>query len=259
MNNIIEELPQYNYVYLGDNARAPYGTRSFETVFEYTWEGVQWLFNKQNCNLIIVACNTASAKALRTIQQKYLASHFPGKKVLGVIRPTTEVIGSYSESGKIGILATNGTVTSNSYPIEIARYFPSVEVFQQACPLLVPLIENNEYQNDGADYFIKKYCNQLLNQNNEIDTVLLGCTHYPIIKGAIEACLSEKVKVVSQGKLVAESLNNYLQRHPEIESEILKQSGRTFFTTDDPENFNAKASAFFCGKVMSGFADISHL
>lgn len=258
MKDIIEVLPRYNYVYLGDNARAPYGTRSFETVFEYTWEGVKWLFNHQNCNLIIIACNTASAKALRTIQQKYLDKHFPGKRVLGVIRPTTEIIGQYTQTQKIGIMATNGTVNSKSYPIEIARYFPSVEVFQQACPLLVPLIENNEHFSEGADYFIEKYCNQLLQQHTQIDTVLLACTHYPIIKKAIEKHFTEKIKVIGQGKLVAESLKEYLQRHTEIEMQIGKESARHFFTTDDPLSFDAKASVFFGEKITAAFADISH-
>lgn len=256
MRSIVNLLPEYNYVYLGDNARAPYGTRSFDTVFEYTWEGVQWLFQNQNCNIIILACNTASAKALRTIQQKYLPLHFPDKRVLGVIRPSTEIIGNFSKSNKIGILATNGTVSSNSYPIEIAKFFPDIEVYQQACPLWVPLIENNEYQNSGAAFFIEKYCHELFSQNKEMDTILLACTHYPIISELIKTYFPEEVKIISQGNIVAESFKHYLQRHPEFENQIGKTGEKYFFTTDDPNNFDAKASIFFGEKIHSAFADI---
>ena len=181
LKEIKKKLPAYNYIYLGDNARAPYGNRSFETIYRYTWQCVQWFFNK-GCPLVILACNTASAKALRSIQQQKLPVTFPYKRVLGVIRPTTEVIGNYSSSKHIGILATSGTVQSDSYKIEIEKFFPELVITQQACPVLVPLIENNEIDNEGADYFVKKYCDQLLLKDDKIDTVLLACTHYPLLK-----------------------------------------------------------------------------
>ena len=176
LKEVVKMLPGYDYLYLGDNARAPYGPRSFETVYRYTWQCVEWFF-KQGCPLVILACNTASAKALRTIQQKDLPKKYPDKRVLGVIRPTTELIGNYSYTKSVGILATSGTVISQSYPIEIAHLFPGVKVYQEACPMWVPLVENNEYDGEGADYFIKKNLDNLLKQSGEIDTVLLACTH----------------------------------------------------------------------------------
>jgi len=244
LKEIQRQLPQYDYIYLGDNARTPYGNRSFETVYHYTWQCVQWLF-KQNCPLIVLACNTASAKALRSIQQKDLEKNFPGKKVLGVIRPTTEIIGNYSNTKHIGILATNGTVQSQSYLIEIEKFFPGLQVAQQACPMLVPLIENNEFENEAADYFIKKYLDELLKQDEKIDTILLACTHYPLIKKRIEKFLSGKIKVVAQGEIVAESLKDYLQRHTEIEVQLSKNKTTEFFTTDSAEDFNNHATIFY--------------
>ena len=184
LKEIQKQLPQYDYIYLGDNARTPYGNRSFETIYHYTWQCVQWLF-KKNCPLIILACNTASAKALRSIQQNELAKKFPGKKVLGVIRPTTEIIGNHSKTNHVGILATNGTVQSQSYVIEIEKFFPETKVVQQACPMFVPLIENNEFENEAADYFVQKYLKELLREDDKIDTTLLACTHYPLIKKTI--------------------------------------------------------------------------
>ena len=184
LKEIEKKLPQYDYLYLGDNARAPYGPRSFETVYRYTLQCVKWFFS-QGCPLVVLACNTASAKALRTIQQKDLHKIDPEKRVLGVIRPTTELIGNHSDSKHVGILATNGTVTSNSYVIEIEKFFPDVKVFQQACPMWVPLVENDEYKSHGADFFIKKYINQLLDQSPNIDTILLACTHYPLLHDKI--------------------------------------------------------------------------
>jgi glutamate racemase len=178
-------LPRYNFIYLGDNARTPYGTRSFETVYEYTLESVRWLFS-QGCSLVILACNTASAKALRTIQQNDLPQYNNEKRVLGVIRPTAEIIGNYTSSKQIGILGTKGTVQSLSYPIEIEKFYPAIKVFQQACPLWVPLVENNEYESEGADYFIKKDIESLLNKSHDIDTILLGCTHYPLLSNKIK-------------------------------------------------------------------------
>src|SRR5688572_12866276 len=184
MKEIVKELPQYDFIYLGDNARSPYGNRSFETVYHYTWQCVQWLFEK-NSPLVILACNTASAKALRTIQQKNLPV-LPGKKVLGVIRPTTEIIGNFSETRNVGILATNGTVASNSYPIEIAKFFPDLKVYQEACPMWVPLVENNEYESHGADFFVKKNLHNIFEKGKLIDVLLLACTHYPLLRKKIK-------------------------------------------------------------------------
>lgn len=244
LKDIRTQLPQYDYIYLGDNARTPYGNRSFETIYHYTWQCVQWLF-KQNCPLIVLACNTASAKALRSIQQKDLDKNFPGKKVLGVIRPTTEIIGNYSKTNHVGILATNGTVQSQSYLIEIEKFFPELKVFQQACPMFVPLIENNEFENEAADYFIQKYLEKLLNADDKIDTILLACTHYPLIKKRIEKFLPPSIKIIAQGEIVAESLQDYLQRHAEIQTQLSQHKTVQFFTTDSAEDFNNHATIFY--------------
>jgi glutamate racemase len=256
LRELVKHLPQYDYLYLGDNARAPYGTRSFETVYRYTLESVTWLL-KQGCPLIILACNTASAKALRTIQQKHLHNLDPAARVLGVIRPTTEIIGTYTKTNHIGILATNGTVQSESYLLEIEKFFPDVVVKQQACPMWVPLIENNEHLEAGADYFVKKHIDQILEQDAKIDTLLLACTHYPLLKEKIRSYLPHHVQVLSQGDIVAKSLEVYLQRHPEIEHRISKNANRVFFTTDEPEGFDTKASTFFGEAVASQHTDLS--
>jgi glutamate racemase len=248
-------LPQYDFIYLGDNARTPYGPRSFETVYEYTFESVKWLF-AQNCPLIILACNTASAKALRTIQQKYLPEFDKEKRVLGVIRPTAEVIGNYSSSKIIGILGTKGTVKSDSYLIEIEKSFPGIKVFQHACPMWVPLVENNEYRSEGADYFIKKDLDILLNKSPEIDTVLLACTHYPLLLEKIKKHLPENIKVISQGNIVAKSLADYLQRHPQIEMKCSKSGTMEFYTTDSTEDFDKHSEIFFGEKVNSKHIDL---
>jgi glutamate racemase len=247
---LVNRLPGYDYVYLGDNARAPYGTRSFETVYEYTRESVKWLF-AQGCPLVILACNTASAKALRSIQQKDLAHIDPSKRVLGVIRPTTEVIGNYSSTGEIGILATPGTVSSGSYPIEIGKFFPALKVFQQACPMWVPLIENNEHQTPGADFFVQKCVRSLMEKSGHIDTILLACTHYPLLQDKIAAAAGPGIRIVSQGEIVAESLADYLQRHPEIEQKLGKNGSRTFYTTDSAEEFDKQATTFYGSSVES--------
>jgi glutamate racemase len=209
-------LPGYDYIYLGDNGRAPYGNRSFKTIHQYTWECVQWMF-KQGCPLVILACNTASAKALRTIQQQDLPKLHADKRVLGVIRPTAEVIGNYTKTKEIGVLGTKGTVQSGSYLLEIEHFAPELKVHQQAAPLWVPLIENGEYDKPGADYYVKMYLDQLMAQSPNIDTVLLACTHYPLLADKIKAHLPANVNVVAQGDIVAASLVDYLQRHPEIE------------------------------------------
>lgn len=255
LKEITARLPGYDYIYLGDNGRAPYGTRSFETVYHYTWQCVQWLF-AQGCPLVILACNTASAKALRSIQQKDLPVTAPDNRVLGVIRPTSEVIGTYSSTRKVGILATNGTVQSQSYLLEIEKFFPDITVTQEACPMWVPLVENNEYENEGADFFIRKNIDRLLKTQPDIDTVLLACTHYPLLRDKIKQFLPEGIQVISQGSIVAESLSDYLLRHPEMESRLTKQGGRQFFTTDAPADFDAAATRFYGQQVQSSHVDL---
>ncbi len=246
--SIKEKLPQYDYIYLGDNARAPYGNRSFETVHEYTLECVQWFF-KMGCPLVILACNTASAKALRTIQQNDLPKINPNNRVLGVIRPTAEIIGSFSKTKKVGVLGTKGTILSESYPIEIHHFSPGVKVYQQACPMFVPLIENGEYESEAADYFVKKYLGELLVQDNDIDTILLACTHYPLLMKKMKQQLPEHIQIIAQGANVANSLDEYLQRHPEMKINLSKNQTTRFFTTDDVNDFEEHATVFFGEKV----------
>lgn len=250
LKEIVDLLPQYDYLYLGDNARAPYGTRSFATVYEYTLQCVEWFFD-QGCPLVILACNTASAKALRTIQQNDLNKIDSSKRVLGVIRPTTEIAGSISKTNHIGVLGTNGTVQSNSYPIEINKFYPGAKVFQEACPMWVPLIENNEYNLPGADYFVKKHIDHLLQQSKDIDTVLLACTHYPLLIDKIKEYVPEGITIVSQGQIVAKSLIDYLARHPEIDQKLAKNGQISFFTTDSAEDFDNHASVFYGKPVKS--------
>lgn len=250
MREIVQKLPQYDYLYLGDNARAPYGNRSFQTVYQYTLECVKWFFS-QGCPLVILACNTASAKALRTIQQNDLEKLAPGRRVLGVIRPTTELIGQMSETGSVGVLATAGTVASNSYPLEIAKFYPDLKVYQEACPMWVPLVENDEYTGHGADFFIKKNLHNLFAKGEKIDVVLLACTHFPLLKEKIQSHLPVDVKLVSQGEIVANSLADYLSRHPEIESKCGRSGQRKFFTTDSPEDFDTHATRFYGEAVQS--------
>jgi glutamate racemase len=250
MKEIVRRLPSYDYVYLGDNARAPYGNRSFDTVYRYTLECVQWFFS-QGCPLVILACNTASAKALRTIQQNDLQKLAPNNRVLGVIRPTSEIMGSFSKSRSIGILATNGTVQSESYKLEINKFDPDVTVTQEACPMWVPLVENNEYQGEGADYFVQKNLNNLLSKNADIDTILLACTHYPLLMDKIRKHVPEGIRIVSQGEIVAESLAGYLQRHPELGERCTKSGTRSFYTTDSEEDFDIHAGIFFGEAVKS--------
>lgn len=240
---------------MGDNARAPYGNRSFQVVTNYTTQCVKSLFD-MGCNLVILACNTASAKALRTIQQQYLPEYFPLKKVLGVLRPTTEIIGNYTKTGNVGILGTAGTVSSMSYPLEISNFFPNIKVFQQACPMWVPLIENNEHTGKGADYFIKKYLDLLFNQSADIDTIVLACTHYPLLLKKIKNYVPETVSIISQNKIVAYSLSDYLQRHPEIEQLCSKKSEIKFFTSDDSISFDATANTFFGKRIESEHLEI---
>lgn len=244
LKEIISELPEYDYLYLGDNARAPYGTRSFETVYQYTLECVEKLF-KMNCSLVILACNTSSAKALRTIQQQDLPQMDPSKRVLGIIRPSAEIIGDYTSSGHVGILATPGTVASNSYLMEIRKFFPALKVFQEACPMWVPLVENNEHYNPGANYFVQKHMDNLLRKSSYIDVILMGCTHYPLLINKIQQFLPGGVRVLEQGRIVAKSLADYLKRHPEMDARCSKTGTCQFFTTNSGEFFEAHGASFF--------------
>lgn len=247
---IIARLPDYDYVYLGDNARVPYGTRSFETVYQYTRECVQHLFD-MGCRLVIIACNTASAKALRTIQQRDLIGMPKQYRVLGVIRPTTEIIGNYTRSRHVGILATQGTVSSLSYAIEINKFFPDIQVYQEACPMWVPLVEANEHASPGADYFVKKNLDNLIQKSPRIDTLILACTHYPLLMAKIRQFIPEGITLLAQGGIVADSLADYLRRHPEIEQ--LCRHGHTvqYLTTESTEDFNSKAALFLGKRVDS--------
>ena len=248
LKEIVGTMPNYDYIYLGDSARAPYGPRSFETVYQYTLEAVNWLFS-QGCPLVILACNTSSAKALRTIQQKDLHGIDSTKRVLGVIRPTTEVIGDYTETGHIGILGTQGTVDSGSYVIEIGKAFPEVQVHQQACPAWVPLVESGEYLTDRADPIIQECIDKLIAQSDLIDTILLACTHYPLLEDKIRAHLNPNITVVSQGDIVAESLVTYLGRHPEMRSRLTQGGSISFYSTGDANAFNQGASVFWGEEV----------
>lgn len=250
LKELVKTLPDCDFLYLGDNARAPYGSRSFETVYEYTLECVNALFD-QGCELVILACNTASAKALRTIQQKDLPKKASHKRVLGVIRPTSEIVGHYSKSKHIGIFATNGTVLSESYLIEIEKFFPELNVYQEACPMWVPLIENNELDNIGTDYFVKKHIDHLFSNSKQIDTIILGCTHYPLLAPVILKFLPKEVTLLTQGEIVANSLKDYLARHEEMNKLISKNKQLHFLTTDDTSQFDEKASIFFGSSIHS--------
>jgi glutamate racemase len=249
LKEIHKQLPQYDYLYLGDNARAPYGTRSFETVYQYTLECVEHLFS-MGCQLVVLACNTASAKALRTIQQKDLPRIDPNRRVLGVIRPTTELAGELTKTKHIGVLATTGTVASNSYPIEINKFHPEVKVFQEACPMWVPLIENNEFNTKGSNYFIEKNVKDLLKRSDKIDTIILGCTHFPLVEAKLRQYLPQHIQLVAQGDIVAKGLKDYLARHPEMDAKCTKNGTLEFYTTETPENFSQQAGKFF-GKEIS--------
>ena len=253
---IIKQLPQYDYIYLGDNARAPYGTRSFDTVYKYTLQCVKWFFDN-GCPLVILACNTASAKALRNIQQldlKHITN--PEHRVLGVIRPTSEIIGKYTSSQHVGLLATSGTVASESYLIEIKKFWPKIQLFQQACPMWVPLIENNEYNTPGARYFFKKDVDSLFFQSPKIDTILLGCTHYPVLSDILEELIPDSVKLISQDNIIAESLVDYLDRHQNLEEKISKDGSVRFCSTGNDADFNKHAPLFFGQSVKSEHIDL---
>ena len=243
LNQIRAQMPEYDYLYLGDNARTPYGTRSFEVVYEFTLQAVKKLF-ELGCPLVILACNTASAKALRTIQQNNLPTIDPTRRVLGVIRPTAECIGELTQTRHVGILATSGTIKSESYPMEVHKLFPDVTVTGEACPMWVPLVENNEFDSEGADYFIQKNINQLLEKDPEIDTIILGCTHYPLLLKKIRQFTPEHIQLVPQGEYVAHSLQDYLQRHPEMDVRCSKNGVSRFLTTESTAKFEESASIF---------------
>ncbi|MBQ3191749.1 MAG: glutamate racemase [Bacteroides sp] len=249
LDKIRKQMPEYDYLYLGDNARTPYGPRSFEVVYEFTLQAVKKLF-ELGCPLVILACNTASAKALRTIQQTNLPVIDPTRRVLGVIRPTAECIDQLTKSRHIGILATSGTIKSESYLMEIHKLFPDVIVTGEACPMWVPLVENNEYQSKGADYFVQKHINQLLEKDSDIDTLILGCTHYPLLIEKIRQFTPAHIRIVPQGEYVARSLQDYLRRHPEMDSRCTKNGTCRFLTTESTSKFEESASIFLRQDVM---------
>lgn len=241
-------MPQYDYLYLGDNARAPYGGRSFETVYQFTREAVEWFFAR-GCHLVILACNTASAKALRTIQQRDLPLIDPQRRVLGVIRPTTERIADLTSTGHIGVLGTEGTIQSHSYQMEICKLHPQFTVTGEACPMWVPLVENREHDKPGADYFVRQHLERLMARDPLIDTLILGCTHYPLLLEKIKQYLPTGMKFVTQGNYVADSLSDYLLRHPEMDAKCTKGGSVNYYTTDTSDKFSQLASLFLQEEV----------
>lgn len=243
------QLPEYDYIYLGDNARSPYGTRSFDVIKDFTLEAVRYLF-AEGCPLVILACNTASAKALREIQQNYLpTSDDPTRRVLGVIRPTVEVLDAMTESGCVGVLATPGTVSAHSYQAEVEKLFPSLRVYEHSCPMWVPLVEYGESASPGADYFVRQEVEAVLSRDKDIDTLVLACTHYPLLRPKIEACLPEGVRLVAQGDLVAASLKDYLMRHTEMDVRLTRGGSVRYLTTECPDKFEGLASIFISDRV----------
>lgn len=248
LDEIRRKLPQYDYIYLGDNARAPYGTRSFDIVYRFTLEAVRYLF-EQGCQLVILGCNTASAKALRSIQQNDLPAIDPARRVLGVIRPTVEKIGEITKTGNIGIVGTPGTIRSHSYEMEIEKLYPGFRTFTQACPMWVPLVENGEATGEGTDYFVKRDVERLMAQNPGIDTVILGCTHYPLLKDKVKKYVPEGVTVLSQGAIVADSLADYLNRHPEMTARCSKGATCRYLTTESSDKFSESATVFLSEPV----------
>ena len=245
LKELVKTLPDNDFLYLGDNARTPYGTRSFEVVYEYTLQSVKYLFS-QNCPLIIIACNTASAKALRNIQQLDLPKMAPDRRVLGVIRPSVEKVAEITENGHIGVLGTVGTVVSESYPIELQKWSGGkvVSTVQEACPMWVPIVENNEIGTEGADYFIRKNIQNILQKDKDLDTLILGCTHYPLLIDSIRKYVPGNINILQQGEITAEKLREYLNRHPEMENRLSKNKNLRFQTTESTENFNGKAALF---------------
>lgn len=250
LDGIRSRMPQYDYIYLGDNARAPYGTRSFDVVYEFTLQAVKKLF-EMGCPLVILGCNTASAKALRSIQQTYLPDNAPDKRVLGVIRPTAEIVGQLSSNMHIGVLATEGTIRSESYNLEIGKLYPGSTIVGEACPMWVPLVENNEFDKPGADYFVKDSIDKLMAKDPLIDTIILGCTHYPLLLDKIRKYCPTHVKIVPQGIYIAESLEDYLGRHPEMKERITANGTCKYFTTESRTKFRECASLFLKEEVVA--------
>ena len=255
LKEIRKELPQYDYLYLGDNARAPYGSRSFDVVYEFTLQAVKKLF-ESGCHLVILACNTASAKALRSIQQNDLPKIDPSRRVLGVIIPTVEALDTITETGNIGVLGTEGTVSSGTYDIEIAKFFPKFRTVSKACPMWVPLVENKEFDSPGADYFVAKYVEELFDEEPETDTIVLGCTHYPLLLPKIEKQVAGRARIITQGALVAKSLKDYLHRHPEMDAECSKGGSVKYLTTENPSKFTELASIFMDAPVRATHVDL---
>lgn len=255
LHGIRQLLPEYDYLYLGDNARAPYGSRSFDVVYQFTRQAVMKLF-ESGCQLVILGCNTASAKALRSIQQNDLPKLDPQRRVLGVIRPTAEVIGKLTHSRHVGVLATEGTIKSHSYKLEIQKLWDDVTVTGIPCPLWVPIIENNEADTPGADYFVKKRIDLILERDPQIDTLILGCTHYPILMPKIRKHVPENVQIVAQGEYVAESLQDYLRRHPDMEQRCTKHGTVRYLTTENPEKFKENAQIFIHEEVNVEHVDL---
>lgn len=253
LKELVKTLPRHDFLYLGDNARTPYGTRSFEVVYEYTLQCVKYLFS-QNCPLVIIACNTASAKALRNIQQLDLPKIAPDRRVLGVIRPSVEKVAEITVNGHVGVLGTSGTVASESYPIELQKWSGGkvVSTVQEACPMWVPIVENNEIGTEGAEYFIKKNIENILQKDKDLDTLVLGCTHYPLLIDTIQKYVPKNINILQQGEITAEKLLDYLKRHPEIENKLTKNASLQYQTTESAENFNGKAAVFMGHKVEAG-------
>ena len=250
LKEIVKELPEHDFLYLGDNARAPYGSRSFEEVYDLTLECVKQLFDK-GCHLVVLACNTASAKALRNIQQKDLPNIDPTRRVLGVIRPTTELAGNYTKTKHIGVLGTAGTVLSQSYPIEVSKFHPEIKVYQEACPLWVPIVESGKQNADDTDAEVKKHIDVLMSRSPKIDTIILGCTHYPLLINKIKKFVPEHVALITQGEIVAKGLKDYLQRHPEMDARCSKNSSIEFLTTGDANFFDENGGKFFGKEIRS--------
>ncbi len=253
LHDLRQVLPQYDYMYLGDNARAPYGSRSFEVVYKFTRQAVLKLFSL-GCHLVILGCNTASAKALRSIQQRDIPEVDPNRRVLGIIRPTAEVIGTITKSNHVGLLATEGTIKSESYDLEVAKFWPNIKVSGVACPLWAAIVEANEADSPGADYFVKKRIDQLIRKDPEIDTLILGCTHYPLLMSSIVKNIPDGVRVVPQGEYVANSLRDYLGRHPDMEQRITKNGTCRYLTTESEDKFQESARIFLHERV-----DVNHV
>lgn len=255
LHGIRQLLPQYDYLYLGDNARAPYGTRSFDVVYQFTRQAVIKMF-EMGCHLVILGCNTASAKALRSIQTRDLPELDPSRRVLGVIRPTAEIIGTLTKNNHVGLLATEGTVISHSYDLEIKKFWPDIKVSGVACPFWVPLVEYNEADSPGADYFVKKRIDELMRKDDDIDAIILGCTHYPILMPKIIKYVKPGVRIIPQGEFVADSLGSYLDRHDDIKKQITHGGSCKYYTTENPDKFKESAQIFLHEKVTVNHVDL---